>query len=93
VGWNVSRYAERLPKKPSNLATKASNEREASLRQQYLPLNGVKVSMPCIIVDMQGIILAWHLPGILTNSRQVGLFALSAHSREPDASQGAMLAA
>ena len=78
--WDATRYVERLPKKPSKPGTKASDEREASLRWQYPPLNGVTASMLCIIVDMQGIILAWYLPGIMTNSRQAGLFSLSDHS-------------
>ena len=69
VGWDVTRYAERLPRKPSKSGTKASNE------------------------DMQGIIMAWYLPGILTNSRQVSLFTLSNRSGKPDTSQSAMLVA
>jgi hypothetical protein len=95
VEWDVTRYAERLPKKPSKPGTKASNEREASLRRRYPPLNGVTASIPCIIVDMQGIILAWYLPGILTDSRQVVLcsFALPYRSRKPDTLQDAMLGA
>ena len=75
--WDVTCYAEMLPKKPLKSETKASKEKEASLKQQYPPLNGVMASLSCIIVDMQGIILAWYLPGILTDSRQVSLFALS----------------
>jgi len=93
VGWDVTRYAERLPRKPSKSGTKASNEREASLKRRYPPLNEVTTSMPCIIVDMQGIIMAWYLPRILTNSRQVSLFTLSNHSGKPDTSQSAMLVA
>ena len=93
VEWDATRYVERLPKKPSKPGTKASNEREESLRRRYPPLNGVTASAPCIIVDMQGIILAWYLPGILSDSRQVGLFTLSNRSRNSNASQNAMLAA
>jgi hypothetical protein len=84
--WDATRYADKLPKKPLNSGTKASNDKENSLKEQHVPLNGVTASMPCIIVDMQGIILAWHLPGILTSSRQVGLFILSDRSGIPDAS-------
>jgi hypothetical protein len=93
VGWDAARYAERLPKKPSKPGTKTSNQKEGALRRRYPPLNGVTASMPCIIVDMQGIILAWYCPGILSDSRQVSLFALSDRSRKPDTSQNAMLAA
>jgi len=84
VLWDATHYADRLPKKPSKSGTKASNKREANMKHQYPPLNGVMVSKPCIIIDMQGIILAWYLLGILTDSRQVGLFTLPNYVRKPD---------
>jgi hypothetical protein len=90
VEWDIMRYAERLPKKPLQSGTKASHEKEESLRQQYSLLNGVTASMPCIIVDMQSIILAWYLPGILTDSRQVSFVRWSNCSRKPDDIQNAM---
>ena len=83
--WDITRYADRLPK--------AGKVNEDSLRRRYPPLNGITASKPCIVVDMQGIILTWYLPGILSNSRQVGLLALSFFSRKPDTPQKAMLAA
>jgi hypothetical protein len=84
--WDVTRYVEMLPKNPPKPGTKASNEKETLLKRQFPPLNGVMASMPCIIVDMQGIILAWYLPGILTDFRQVSLFTLSDRNGKPDAS-------
>src|SRR5882757_894061 len=96
VEWDAMCYAERLPKKPSRSGTKALDEREASLRRHYPPLNDVTASTPYIIIDMQGIILTWYLPGILTDSRQAGLclFALCHCSkRKSDTSQNSMLAA
>ncbi len=82
-----------LLKKPLKSETKASNEKEASLRRRYPPLNKVMASLPCIIVNMQGIILAWYLSEILTDFRQMSLFALSNCYRKHDASQNAMLVA
>jgi hypothetical protein len=93
VEWDITRYAERLPKKSLRSGTKASHEKEESLRRRYPPLNGVTASTPCIIVDMQGIILAWYLPGILTDSRQVSFVRRSNRSRKPDDIQNAMLEA
>jgi hypothetical protein len=58
---------------PPKRGTKAANEREESLRRRYPPLNGVRALIPCVIVDVQGIIVTWYLPGILSNTRQVGL--------------------
>ncbi len=93
MGWDITRYAEKLPKKPFKPGTKSSKEKEASLRLQYPPLNGATASAPCIIVDIDGIILAWYLPGILSDFRQVGLLRLSDRSNKPDVFQKAMLKA
>ncbi len=81
-----------LPK-ISRPGTKASIQNEAAVRRRYPPLDGVTASTPHIIVDEHGIILAWYLPGILSDQRQVGFFSLSDHGRQPDASQKDMLAA
>ena len=75
--WDVTRYADRLPKTNSKSGKEAAKVNEASLRRRYPPLNGITASIPCIIVDMDGVILTWYLPGIVTGSRQVGLFTLS----------------
>jgi hypothetical protein len=73
VGWDVTRYADRLPKNPSKPGTQASEKMEESLKRRYKPLEKeVTVSTPCIIVDMHGVIVTWYLPGILSDSRQVG---------------------
>ena len=80
-----------LPK-ISRPGTKASIQNEAAVRRRYPPLDGVTASTPHIIVDEHGIILAWYLPGILSDQRQVGFFSLSDHGRQPDASQKDMLA-
>jgi hypothetical protein len=84
VEWDITCYVERLLKKSLWSGTKASHKKEESLRRQHPPLNGVTALMPCIIVDMQGIILAWYLPEILTDSRQVSFVRQSNHSRKPD---------
>lgn len=74
--WDATRYAERVPKVPLKPGTKASEKKETSLKRRYPPLNGITASIPCIIVDMHGTILTWYLPKILSDSRQVSLFAL-----------------
>jgi hypothetical protein len=81
MDWDVTRYAKRLPKDPSKLTANALNQKEASLRWQYPPLEEVTASTSCIIVNRHGIILAWYLPGILSNSRQVCLSSLSDQGR------------
>jgi len=74
MGWDATHYADRLPQNFSKLGTKASNKKEKSLQWRYPLLNKVTVSVPCIIPDRHGVILAWYLPGVLSDSRQVGLF-------------------
>jgi len=80
VKWDATRYAELLPK-ISKPGTKASNDKEAALIWRYPLLDGVTASTPCIIIDEHDIILAWYLPGILSDQRQVGFFPFSDHGR------------
>jgi len=76
MGWDATHYVDKLLQRFSKPGTKASIKKEKSLQQRYPPLNNITVSAPCIIVDRHGVILAWYLPGILSDSRQVGLFQL-----------------
>ncbi|KAH9026115.1 hypothetical protein EDB85DRAFT_1893533 [Lactarius pseudohatsudake] len=74
IEWDATRYVDKLPKKPARPGTAATKAQEAIMRRQYPPWNdsaaNIPISRPCIVVDMQGVILAWYLPGILTDSRQ-----------------------
>jgi hypothetical protein len=77
IDWDFSRYVDELPKQPtfSDEGTASATfppSKEIRLLDKYPPLNGVKISKPCIIIDKQGIIMLWYLPGILNDSRQVG---------------------
>ena len=77
VWWDITRYADKLPKKNLKPGTEVSIRKEKSLRKKYPPLKKeVTVSAPCIVVDWHGVILAWYLPGILSNYRRVSLFHL-----------------
>jgi hypothetical protein len=75
---------DKLPKGSTKSGTKAAQKREESMRNQYPPERNsaakVPISGPCIIVDRQGIILVWYLPGILNSSWQVDISThLSVH--------------
>jgi hypothetical protein len=79
IDWDATRYAHRLPRKILKPETQAAKNSEASLRSIYPPQSdletaGATISSPCIVVDMDGIILTWYLPGILNESRQVRSF-------------------
>ena len=86
------RYADKLPKKPLTRGSDAAKAKEASLKQQFVPLDGVTISTPCVIIDSQGIIMAWYLPKILSDARQVGLLPFNRIKR-PNVSQNVMLVA
>jgi hypothetical protein len=85
-------YVDKLLKKPSLQGSDAAKAKEASLKQQFALLDGVTALAPCIIINAQGIIMAWYLPNFLSDSRQVGLL-LSNHIKRLNASQNAMLMA
>jgi hypothetical protein len=95
--WDVVRYADTLPKTYINPGSETSKKKEARRQRRYPPeKNKATVSMPCVVVDMHGIIVTWYLPGILTKFRQAGLFTQSDgsdRSRKSDVFQNAMLTA
>lgn len=99
IEWDVTRYADRLPRKAANSGTKAALATEASLKRRYPPGDDsaaeLPISRPCVIVDMQGIILTWYLPGILKDSRQVSRFTSTLSDRciKRGAFQSEMMAA
>ena len=92
MGWDVTRYADKLPKKSLPRGSDLAKAKEASLKKQFVPLDGFTASTPCIIIDSQGIIMAWYLPNILSSARQVNLLS-SNRIKRPNAPQSAMLVA
>jgi hypothetical protein len=93
MDWDATCYAAKLPRRAAKSDSKASKKKEDSLKKRYPPLNGVAISRSCIITDMHGVVLAWYLPGILTDFRQARTLKLSNDRRKPDIYQGAILAA
>ncbi|KAH9065021.1 hypothetical protein EDB87DRAFT_1574743 [Lactarius vividus] len=81
IEWDATHYVERLLKKFPRPGTAAADASEAIMRRQYPLWNesaaNVPISGPCIVVDMQGVILAWHLPGILNGSWQSEMMAVT----------------
>ncbi|KAH9037991.1 hypothetical protein EDB83DRAFT_2228594 [Lactarius deliciosus] len=68
----------RLPKKPSAPGTRTANAAEESIRRQYPPMSDSAAaeaaeSGPQIVIDADNIILAWYLPGVLSEPRQASL--------------------
>jgi hypothetical protein len=69
IKWDITRYTDRLGKKPSLKETQAKLDQ---LSRRFPPENPpINLSKPAIILDMHDRIIAWYLPGILTPDRQV----------------------
>jgi hypothetical protein len=73
---DVQRYNESLPKKPTGY----SQAEEDRLQSRY-PIDpallGVVITAPTLFVDRFGRILAWYLPGALSQERQVSIKSLT----------------
>ena len=92
MGWDVTHYVDKLPKKSLPQGSDLAKAKEASMKKQFILLDGFTASTPCIIIDLQGIIMAWYLPNILSSARQVGLLSSNCIKR-PNTPQSAMLVA
>lgn len=71
--WSIEEYAERLTKQ-QNMQT--PEKEDAILRDfppVYPPGEEPLADTPVMVVDNQGIIVLWYLPGALTNRRAVSV--------------------
>lgn len=68
--WDADRYDDAIGIAPTGRNRKV----EDALERDWRKVDGHPriVEDPCIIVDMHGRILAWNLPKVLTERRQVG---------------------
>jgi hypothetical protein len=77
IPWDSVRYCDRLTIRDNG----QNAEREGIIQTAYPPptteSSSVVQHRPMILMDMHGVILAWHLPNILPTERQVcmGLIA------------------
>ena len=67
--WSVTDYIQDLKRKG---AGKLNEEK----RTKAFPACGAHklVADPCVVVDVNGVILLWYLPGLVSPKRQVGRF-------------------
>jgi hypothetical protein len=101
VDWDATCYSQRLPKNPARPGTNAAKDAKARIRRSYPPRSDLTaarltISCPCVVVDMHNVILAWYLPGALSDSRQVNPFIClisAAYITVLTSFQGAMMAA
>lgn len=80
IPWDIDRYSMRLPKvqTPPKIPTTLQG-----LKHKYPPITPtILLSRPSVILDMHGRIIAWYLPGLLSQEWQVWCLILSWQSLE-----------
>lgn len=70
VPWSAAEYDKYTPPRPSGFDGPVEERLEERFRRAYeKPFPHIQD--PCVLVDIDGIILAWYLPAGLTVERQV----------------------
>ena len=70
MNWTVQEYVAELCRR--NKRCQGRNEAlEAEMMELFPPDEEELVADPCVVVDSEGTILMWYLPGILCSRRQV----------------------
>ncbi|KAF8263490.1 hypothetical protein EI94DRAFT_1703958 [Lactarius quietus] len=86
IGWDAVHYSQYAPKVNHQKESKGTCNTKASLEKRYPPRSdlaaNINLSSPCVIVDIHGVILAWHLPCILTEARQGQMLAVTQKLRQ-----------
>ena len=68
--WQVSEYMAELGARSK--ACRGRNEKlEREMARLFPPRESEKEYNPCVVVDLEGIILLWYLPGLLALKQQV----------------------
>ena len=71
---DAQRCDHRLPKKPTG-----RNDKEEERLEAWYPIDPEYkdrlITEPTLIIDIHGKILAWYLPGALSQARQVSIIA------------------
>ena len=70
MSWSVVRYLGEL-KKMGKRCTGIQEHVEGRLLELFPPGPTETVAEPCVVVDSEGVILLWFLPGLLNQKRKV----------------------
>jgi hypothetical protein len=70
TAWTVHQYMVELTRLGKR-CTGMQDRVEGELNDLFPPAATVAIAEPCVIVDSDGIILLWFLPGLLNKKRQV----------------------
>ena len=70
TNWLVTDYIAELQRR-GKCCNGQQTKVEAEMEKMFHPCQREKIDDPCIIVDKEGVILLWYLPGMLSWSRQV----------------------
>jgi hypothetical protein len=69
--WSVVDYMEALVTM-GTCCLEMNEQVERRLYQLFPPGTMEMIAQPCVVVDSEGMILLWFLPGLLHRKRQVG---------------------
>ena len=86
MSWSVVEYVEAL-RGMGTRCTGTQDHIENPLRERFPPAVPQHIVGPCVMVDSEGIILLWFLPGLMSLKRQVGRIlkdCVPTDSREED---------
>src|ERR1700677_2441859 len=70
TSWDVKQFADRV-KNSQVKGNGGISSSDLSLSKYFPQANFDDLKVPAVITDCHGLILAWHLPGVLTESRVV----------------------
>jgi hypothetical protein len=70
MGWSVVKYVEILSRMGTR-CTGVQDHIEEELRRLFPPAATETIAEPCLVVDSEGMILLWFLPGLVKSERQV----------------------
>jgi len=70
MSWSVVDYVVELNRR-SKRCIRQNETLEQDLLRLFPLCTTELVSVPCVVVDSEGIILLWYLPGLLCGQRQV----------------------
>lgn len=72
MNWSVTEYEAELRRKGKRI-TGHNEELEKSLEALFPPVKPTEfIGSPCVVVDRDGIVILWYLPGIFSRKRRVG---------------------
>lgn len=62
IEWSIKEFSARAVR---SKVGSWSNEKQTKLNAQFLPLSEITLCHPAVVLDRDGVILLWNLPGVI----------------------------